>query len=45
MTELEDGFPVHYFGVEDLIRAKMIANRPQDVMDVSEIKRVQDQKK
>jgi hypothetical protein len=38
-SEQENGFLVHYMGVADLIRAKTIANRPQDLMDISEIER------
>jgi hypothetical protein len=41
-SEQETGFAVYYLGVNDLIRAKTIANRPQDLMDLSEIKRAQD---
>ncbi len=40
-SEQEKGFAVHYLGVNDLIRAKTIANRPQDLMDISDIKRSQ----
>lgn len=40
-TEQEAGFAVHYLGVNELIRAKTIANRPQDLIDISEIQRAQ----
>jgi hypothetical protein len=40
-SEQENGFAVHYLGVKDLICAKSIANRPQDLMDISEIQRIQ----
>jgi hypothetical protein len=43
-SEQEAGFAIHYLGVNDLIRAKLVANRPQDLMDISEIKRAQESK-
>lgn len=43
-SEQEAGFAIHYLGIDYLIQAKMVANRPQDLMDISEIKRAQERK-
>jgi hypothetical protein len=43
-SEQEAGFAIHYLGVNDLIRAKLVANRPQDLMDISEIRSAQERK-
>ena len=39
VTSDENGFPIHYLGREDLIRAKQTAGRLQDLADIEEIRR------
>jgi hypothetical protein len=38
-TVHEEGFPMHYLSCEDLIKAKTLAGRPQDLLDLAEIER------
>jgi predicted nucleotidyltransferase len=38
-TDNEEGFPIHYLGLDDLITAKKTAGRRQDLMDLEEIER------
>lgn len=38
-TDGEEGFPIYYLSCEDLIAAKTLAARPQDLQDISEIAR------
>jgi hypothetical protein len=42
VTSQEDGFPILYLGVEDLITAKKTAGRAQDLADLEELRRVKD---
>jgi len=37
----EEGFPVHFLGIKELIKAKKQAGRPQDLADLDEIRRAQ----
>lgn len=37
--EENEGFPIFYLGCDALITAKTLAGRPQDLLDLSEIKR------
>lgn len=39
VTDEEEGFPIHYLGREDLIRAKRAAGRLQDLADIEDIER------
>jgi len=38
-TETPEGVPIHFLGKADLIRAKQTAGRPQDLVDVDELRR------
>ena len=40
MTDEGEGFPMHFLSREDLIQAKKLAGRPQDLADLDEIRRV-----
>ena len=35
----EDGIPIHFLGKSDLITAKQVAGRPQDLADLDELRR------
>lgn len=35
----KSGFPIHYLGKSDLIKAKQAAGRPQDLADLDELRR------
>ena len=39
LTDESEGFPVHYLSKPDLIHAKTLAGRPQDLPDLAEIGR------
>ena len=39
LTDSGEGFPIHYLSKPDLITAKQIAGRPQDLADLDEIQR------
>ncbi|MFO1483813.1 MAG: hypothetical protein U1F71_10685 [Verrucomicrobiaceae bacterium] len=39
VTDEDEGFAVHYLSKPDLIRAKELAGRPQDLADLDEIRR------
>ncbi len=39
-TEVSEGITLHFLGKQELIIAKKIANRPQDLADLDEIRRV-----
>ena len=38
-AEHEEDFPMHYLSCGDLIKAKTLAGRPQDLLDLAEIER------
>lgn len=38
-TDNEEGFPIEYLGLDDLIAAKKMKGRMQDLMDLEEIDR------
>ena len=38
-TGFAEGIPVHHLGKKDLIHAKQIAGRPQDLADIDELRR------
>lgn len=40
VTTTDEGFPIHYLGKPDLIKAKQTAGRPQDLADLDELGRV-----
>lgn len=42
VTDTEEGFPVHFLGLNELIQAKKQAGRPQDLADLDEIRRAQE---
>lgn len=39
--DMEEGFPIHFLGRKELIRAKKRAGRPQDLADLDELRRAQ----
>ena len=39
LTDVSEGFPVNYLSRPDLIQAKTLAGRPQDLTDLAEIRR------
>lgn len=42
VTDTEEGFPIHFLGVKELIKAKRQAGRPQDLADLDEIRRARE---
>lgn len=39
VTDEDEGFPMHFLSRKDLIQAKKLAGRPQDLADLDEIQR------
>ncbi len=40
-TKIADGIPVHHLGKNDLVTAKKLAGRPQDLADLDELRRAE----
>jgi hypothetical protein len=43
LIDEEEGFPISYLSKEALIKAKKIAGRPQDISDLDEIRRAEEE--